>query len=67
MTLFITMCGVGVTVLLVSNTIYSLIFRYLYMDRLFDLVIIGMFLLPFFLFLALLVAAIRWLWFHAKD
>lgn len=67
MTLFITMCGVVVTVLLVSNTIYSLIFRYLYMDRLFDLVTIGMFLLPFFLFLALMVAAIRWLWFHAKD
>lgn len=67
MTLFITICGVVVTVLLVSNTIYSLIFRYLYMDRLFDLAIIGMFLLPFFLFLALLVAAIRWLWFHAKD
>lgn len=67
MTLFITICGVVVTVLLVSNTIYSLIFRYLYMDRLFDLVTIGMFLLPFFLFLALMVAAIRWLWFHAKD
>lgn len=67
MTLFITICGVVVMVLLVSNTIYSLIFRYLYMDRLFDLVTIGMFLLPFFLFLALMVAAIRWLWFHAKD
>ena len=67
MILFITMCGLVVTVLLVSNTIYSLIFRYLYMDRLFDLVTIGMFLLPFFLFLALMVAAIRWLWFHAKD
>lgn len=67
MTLFITICGVVVTVLPVSNTIYSLIFRYLYMDRLFDLVTIGMFLLPFFLFLALMVAAIRWLWFHAKD
>jgi hypothetical protein len=37
------------------------------MDRLFDLVTIGMFLLPFFLFLALMVAAIRWLWFHAKN
>nr|CAI9752391.1 hypothetical protein SGCNGUUO_SGCNGUUO_CDS_0008 [Microvirus sp.] len=37
------------------------------MNSLFDLVSISMFLLLFFLFLALLVAAIRWLWFHAKD
>nr|DAH91781.1 MAG TPA: hypothetical protein [Microviridae sp.] len=37
------------------------------MNSFLDLVSIGMFLLPFFLFLALLVAAIRWLWFHAKD
>ena len=67
MTLFIITCGVVVTVLQVSNTIYFFIFRYSYMDRLFDFVTIGMFLLPFFLFLALLVAAIRWLWYHAKD
>nr|DAG79494.1 MAG TPA: GRB2-binding adapter (GAPT) [Microviridae sp.] len=37
------------------------------MISLFDLVSIGMFLLLFFLFLALMVAAIRWLWYHAKD
>jgi hypothetical protein len=37
------------------------------MDRLFDLVTVGMFLLQLFLFLALMVAAIRWLWFHSKD
>ena len=31
------------------------------------LVMMFLLLIPFLLFLALIVAAIRWLWFHAKD
>lgn len=37
------------------------------MDRFINLLPFILVLAPFVLFLALMVAAIRWLWFHAKD